>query len=72
MSTASENPYILGVMTSQGVAVKKLSVSDSLTRKNYCECCRREVWCGGYTVCFECSTNDCESVHPEMMAEVPE
>lgn len=58
-----KNPYVFGEITSQGVVVHE--VKDNLI----CECCLRIIWCGGYDVCFECRTNDCESVHPEMIAE---
>jgi hypothetical protein len=64
-----EDPYILGVRTSQGVDVVELGTAEVLKGGSYCACCLRTIWCGGYNVCFECRTNDCESVHRELLEE---
>lgn len=59
-----DNPYVRGEVTSQGVRVKG-GQDDNET----CECCLRTVWCGGWSVCFECRMNDCESVHADLNEE---
>lgn len=66
------NPYVLGEMTSQGVAVVELTPEQVRESGSTCACCGNYGWCGGFNVCFPCSADDCESVHPEMIAESEE
>lgn len=50
-------PYNFGERTSHDVEVREDPHCE------HCACCGRKIWCGGFNVCFDCRTNDCESVH---------